>query len=118
MGFKRKEFIIENKKRVPGINGTIPQYSADESFRYILSDIQCGVISPVNRIGDRGYSCRIADHADKGSCVLKFRYQRSAGSLTQSADHAAAFHENFLSISVHADHAFRCDANRPEAGVD
>ena len=56
-------------------------------------NIQCGVITPIHRIGDGAHAAGIADHGGVGCGVAQGLHCCGAAALAQSTDHAVAGHQ-------------------------
>ena len=52
----------------------------------LFSDIQCGVVAPVDGVGDGGDPCGVADDPDEGRGVAEFVYDPASGPLAQGAN--------------------------------
>ena len=82
------------------------------------SNIQSGVIAPVDRISDGGYSGGIADDPDKGCGILQFGNGIKPAPLTQSADDTLAGNQHFVIVLVGADNTLFCHPQGAVTGVD
>ena len=62
------------------------------------SDIQSGVVAPVDGIGDGGNAGGITDDAHKGRAILQFFHDIRTRALPKGRDDAFAGHEYFLPV--------------------
>ena len=81
----------------------------------LFSDIQRGVITPVDRIGNCRDAGSVADHAHERCRVEQLIDDVGAGSLAECADNARTRNKHFIIVLVSAYDALRCHAQSPVA---
>ena len=83
-----------------------------------VSDIQGGVIAPVDGIGDGGYAGGITDDAHKGCAILQCFHDIRTRALPKGRDDAFSGYEELMPFLVFTPDTVRTDFQSPAAGVD
>ena len=88
------------------------------SIKILRLNIECGVVTFIDRIGNSRYFGGITNNCNVWSTVTQAVYQAGTGMLSQSADHGSTRDQNLFSSVSFTQNSLICYGKSLAAGMD